>query len=192
MSTRAASIFTVFMSSITHGLDWCACQILGKVTLLQSFSRPSNILRMPFVKCCLPFIIKGSSYSWLLPKADFNFIVQTNRETVCSATPKPIHGRAESNLQDTWYNCHLPALTNNVQQFYLFIYFFFYFFFGIVFSFLTSCLLWWFLLFFVLYTVYNTELLHVILMCGCPDGHVNALCLYELLTLLVFTITALI
>lgn len=79
---------------------------------------------LPFVKCCLPFIIKGSSYSWLLPKADFNFIVQTNRETVCSATPKLIHGRAESNLQDTWYNCHLPALTNNVQQFY-FIYFFF-------------------------------------------------------------------
>lgn len=101
-------------SFYSYSVHECACRILEKVTLPKRFSRPINVPSvlwawLPFKKCGLAFIIKGSSYSLLLAsevlkcitsgnKADCNFIVQINRETVCPATPKLIHGWAESNF----------------------------------------------------------------------------------------------
>lgn len=120
--------------------------------MTQRFSGPSNILGIPsmwppFVKCCLPFIIKTSCYSLHLPsevlkcitsgnKTACNFIAQINSEPACPATQNLIHGWAQSNLQDTWCNCHLPPLTNNAQssslRFFWFVFCFFFRFFWVV------------------------------------------------------------
>lgn len=159
LKQRGASKFTLFMSSITHRLDWWACWILQKVPLLQHLSQPSNILSilrtwLPFLKCFQPFLIKGSSYSLLLPselwkcitsgnKADCNFIVQINRETASQQLQNLFMAQQKAiyRVLDIIAICqHWQIMFSNLQRI---------FFHWIVFSFLTGRSLCWAVLFLV-------------------------------------------